>query len=215
NDTRAILFDQSKSIVPTAYGSDLGIIFKPAPNLLLNIAAWYLFLEDELVFVGDEGIVEESGKTRRIGIDASARYQFNNWLFADFNINFSKPRSIDATKGEDFIPLAPALTSSGGLSWKMKNGLNGSLMYRYMKTRPANEDNSIKAHGYTLADLSFNYTRKKYEGGIAVENLFNVKWNEAQFVTNSRLKNESAAVEELHFTPGVPFAGRFKLAIFF
>ncbi len=215
NDARAILFDQSKSIVPAAYGSDLGIVFKPASNLLLNVAAWYLFLEDELVFVGDEGIVEESGKTRRIGIDASARYQFNNWLFADLNINLARPRSIDAPKEENLIPLAPTLTSTGGLSWKMKNGFNGSLMYRYMKTRPANENNTIKAHGYTIADISLNYTRKKYEFGASVENLFDVKWNEAQFATNSRLKNESSPVEEIHFTAGVPFFCRLKFAIFF
>jgi hypothetical protein len=31
----------------------------------------------------------------------------------------------------------------------------------------------------------------------------------------SRLKNEPNAVEEIHFTPGVPFFARLKLAVFF
>jgi hypothetical protein len=37
-----------------------------------------------------------------------------------------------------------------------------------------------------------------------VENLFNVEWNEAQFDTLSRLKHETEAVSEIHFTPGTP-----------
>ena len=41
--------------------------------------------------------------------------------------------------------------------------------------------------------------------GIAVENLFNSAWNETQFATESRLKNETQSVEEIHFTPGTPF----------
>jgi hypothetical protein len=33
----------------------------------------------------------------------------------------------------------------------------------------------------------------------------NTKWNETQFATESRLKDESNSVEEIHFTPGTPF----------
>jgi outer membrane receptor protein involved in Fe transport len=36
----------------------------------------------------------------------------------------------------------------------------------------------------------------------AVDNLFDVEWNEAQFATTSRLQDEPSPVTELHFTPG-------------
>ena len=215
NDSRSVVMANRKKILPAAYGADFGAFLKPTPTLLLNFAAWYLYVEDELLYVGDEGIVESNGKTRRTGIDLSARYQFNKWLFADLNLNLARPKSLEQPKGEDYLPLAPTFTSTGGLSWKMKNGFNGSIKYRYLKKRPANEDNSIVAHGYTITDLSFNYTRKKYEAGFVIENLFNVKWNEAQFATESRLKNEPASVEEIHFTPGTPFSLRLKIAVFF
>ncbi|MEO6674209.1 MAG: hypothetical protein ABIN93_12325 [Ginsengibacter sp.] len=99
--------------------------------------------------------------------------------------------------------------------YKRKEGINGGLTYRFIKARPANEDNSIVARGYTLLDGSINYSKPKYEIGIAVENIFNVEWNEAQFATESRLKNEPAPVTELNYTPGVPFFIRAKLAVFF
>jgi len=84
-----------------------------------------------------------------------------------------------------------------------------------MKDRAANEDNSIVAKGYFVADAVVNYTKHSYEIGLAIENLFNTKWNEAQFATESRLKDEPAPVTELNFTPGIPFFARLRLAIFF
>jgi len=46
-------------------------------KLLINAAAWYLYLQQEFLYVGDEGVVEPSGKTRRVGLDISWRYQLN------------------------------------------------------------------------------------------------------------------------------------------
>ena len=215
NDTRVVVANDGHEILPAAYGADLGIILKPVNGFLLNIAAWYLHLDQEFVYVGDDGNVEPSGKTRRQGIDILARYQFTNSLFANVNINFTKPRAIGEPKGADYIPLAPRVTSTGGIFYKKKEGINGSLTYRYIKSRPANEDNSIVAKGYFLTDASINYTKPKYEVGLAFENIFDVDWNEAQFATESRLKDEPVSVTELHFTPGIPFFARVKFAIFF
>jgi outer membrane cobalamin receptor len=215
NDARVVVFNRGGDILSAAWGADVGVLLKPMSKMLINVAAWYLYLQQEFVYVGDEGVVEPSGKTRRTGMDVSGRYQFNSWLFADVNLNLSRPRSIGQPKGENYIPLAPTLTSTGGISWQMKSEWNGSLRYRYMKDRAANEDHSVAAKGYTVADLSFNYTRKKYEVGVTVENLLNVKWNETQFNTESRLKDEPVPVSEIHFTPGTPFFARIKLAVFF
>ena len=215
NDTRVVTENSGKEILPAAYGSDLGIILKPANKLFLTMALWYLRLDQEFVYVGDDGNIEPSGKTKREGVDLIARYQFSKNLFANVNLNFTKPRAIEEDKGQDYIPLAPTMTSTGGLFYKASKGFNGGLTYRYIKNRPANEDNSIVAKGYFIIDASFNYTRPKYEIGLAVENMLNSKWNEAQFATTSRLKDEPAPVTELNFTPGTPLFARVKLAVFF
>jgi hypothetical protein len=215
NDARVVIANKGKEILPAAYGGDIGLIIKPVPKLLLNIAAWYLYLDQEFVYVGDDGNIEPSGRTRREGVDIVARYQLSDHLFANLNLNLTKPRAIDERKGQNYIPLAPTVSSTGGIFYKVKHGFNGSLSYRYIRNRPANEDNSIVAKGYFVADASLNYTRPKYEIGVAIENLFNTKWNEAQFATDSRLLNEPAAVRELNFTPGTPFFARVKFAVFF
>ncbi|MEP7108820.1 MAG: TonB-dependent receptor [Ferruginibacter sp.] len=215
NDTRVVAMNQGKEILPAAYGIDIGVASKPTRNLFLSVAVWNLYLDQEFVYVGDDGNVEPSGKTKREGIDFMARYQFGKSLFANANVNFTKPRARGEIKGQDYIPLAPTATSTGGFFYKTMNGFNGSVTYRYISSRPANEDNSIVAKGYTLLDGSINYTKSKYEIGLALENIFNIKWNEAQFATDSRLMNEPATISELNFTPGTPFFVRLKFAVFF
>jgi hypothetical protein len=215
NDTRVVVQQNANQILPAAYSTDLGFVWKPLPALLINTAFWHLYLEQEFVYVGDAGVVEPRGKTRRMGIDVSARYQFNKNLFADANFNYAHARSIEDTKGENYIPLAPDVTSTGGFNYQNQNGWNASLRYRYIKNRSANEDYSITAPGYFVTDAAVSYSKTRFTIGAAVENVFNTKWNEAQFATESRLRNEAAPVTELHYTPGNPFFLKLKLAIHF
>jgi outer membrane receptor protein involved in Fe transport len=215
NDTRVVVPQGGRQILPPAYGSDLGAIFKPFPKLLINAAAWYLWLQQEFVYVGDAGVVEPSGKTRRQGIDVSVRYQITRSLYADIDVNTAKPRAIGESEGQNYLPLAPTFTTIGGLTLQTAKGFSGSLRYRYIGDRPANEDNSIVAKGYFVTDLQANYSKKNYNVGLSVQNLFNTRWKETQFATESRLQNELAPVEELHFTPGTPFFARLSLTLFF
>ncbi len=215
NDTRVVVAQSGQEILPAAYGADIGVFLKPSSKLFINAALWWLHLNQEFVYVGDEGVVEPSGKTLRKGIDLLLRYQFSKYLFASVNFNLARARALNEPKSANYIPLAPTATSVGGIFYKRKEGINGGLTYRYIKSRPANEDKSIIAKGYFLLDGSINYTRSRYEIGAAVENIFNNDWNEAQFATESRLMNEPNSTSELHFTPGMPFFLKLKLAFFF
>lgn len=215
NDTRVVVPQGGLEILPAAYGSDLGFIYKPFPKLLINSALWYLWSEQEFVYVGDEGVVEPSGCSRRYGIDISIRYQLTKYLYADIDVNTATPRAVDEEAGNNYLPLAPTFTTVGGLSLQTLSGFSGSLRYRYIADRPANEDNSVVAKGYFVNDLQVNYTKGKYNVGLSIQNLFDVRWKETQFNTESRLKGEAEPVEEIHFTPGTPFFGRVSLAYSF
>ena len=204
NDTRVVLDRSAAEILPAAYGADLGGVFRPTKRLFLNAALWYLYLEQEFVYVGDAGIVEPSGETRRLGVDVGARYQATDWLFADADVNYAFARSIAEPEGADYIPLAPALTSSGGIN-VLDHRWSGGIRYRFVADRPANEDNSIVADGYFVLDANVNYQLGPVTLGIVAENVLDAEWNETQFATESRLQFESAPTEEIHFTPGTPF----------
>lgn len=205
NDTRVVVSESDKKTIPAAYGADIGFIWKPTPKMLLNTTLWHLFLEQEFVYVGDAGIVEPSGKTQRQGIDLSYRYQPLPWLFWNFDANYTFAQAMDEPEGENYIPLAPQFTVVNGVNIVHKSGVFGGLNIRHIGDRPANEDNSIVAEGYTIADLNAGYQWNNLNIGFQIQNLLNSEWNETQFATESRLQDEIEPVEEIHFTPGTPF----------
>lgn len=205
NDARVASTRSSVPTLPRALSVDLGTNIKVKKKLFINTALWMMDLESEFVYVGDAGIIEPSGRSRRMGVDLSARYQIYKWLYADIDVNITKPRLRDEANGNNLIPLAPPISSIGGLSVKANNGINGSLRYRYLGDRPAIEDNSIVAKGYFIVDAVINYTKDRYSFGLSAENLLNRMWKEAQFATESRLKDEAVSVNEIHYTPGTPF----------
>jgi len=214
NNAIAVIGNNGLQTLPAAYGGDAGLNWKPVPHLYINAALWYLYLQQEFIYT-DDGDIAPGGKTRRQGIDLSARYEITKWLFADLNVNLAKSRLIDSAKNTGYLPLAPTFTSTGGIDFKFNNGINGGLSYRYMHSRPGNNTNTLVADGYYVTDLKLNYTQKKYELGLSIENLYNTKWNEFEAERVSRLKNETGPIDQMSFTPGTPFFVKLRVAVFF
>ena len=216
NDARAVVRGtRPAQALPRATGAEVGSTFKPVPDLVVNAAFWYLRLEDELVYSGDEGTTRSVGPTQRFGFDLSARYQLTKRLFLDYDGNYSHARLLDAPEGENFVPLGPVFTSIAGLTYKQPNGLSGSLRYRYLGGRPANEDNSVRALPYFVVDAVLAYARPRYQFGLTVQNLLNVDWNEAQYATETKLRGEISPITQRTFTPGTPFNLRANASVFF
>ena len=215
NDARVAAEQTGREILPRAYGIDLGLNTKVTERLFLHTAIWALDLDQEFVYVGDGGIVEPSGETKRFGVDISIRYEIMPGLFLDGDVNWTNPKAKSQAEGKDYIPLAPIISSIGGITYEMKNGINGSLRYRYIGDRAANEDYSVVAKGYFIADAEVNYTKRSFEIGLSAENLSNIDWNEAQFDTESRLIGESDPVSEIHFTPGTPMFIKMQVTFYF
>jgi len=205
NDSRLVIAQDLEEILPATYGFDLGGSWKISPQMFVNLAYWYLYMEQEFVYVGDAGIVEPSGRSQRQGLDLSYRYQPSKALFFSLDANYTYARAMEEEAGEDFIPLAPDFTLRAGLNYKHPQGFYGSLYFRHINDRPANEDNSIVAEGYSLLDANLGWANSRLDFSLQLQNVLNTSWKETQFATTSRLAHEAAPVEEIHFIPGTPF----------
>ena len=202
NDARSIISGDAKQILPAAKSVETGGILQPVKNLLVQAALWRMDFESELLYSGDAAVTEPSNKTLRYGYDLSVRYQFAGNFSFENDFTFSHSRDKEASKTENYLALAPRYTSTGGLMYRNKV-FDAAIRYRSMGNRPANSDYSIVAKGYTVTDFNAAYRPgKQMEFTAGIANLFNVKWKETQFATESRLQNEAQAVEEIHFTPG-------------
>jgi len=216
NDARVIVQTATNNTIPRAFGAEIGARFgHPGQLLSGSVAIWQLDLESELTYNGDEGDFSPAGRTRRQGIDLEARFQPAVWLILGGDASLSHGRFRDSAPGNNYIPLAPELTLTANAVARFDQ-LSGALRLRMVGDRPANQDNSVVAKGYSVFDLSASYNFTQYEFYVNIENLFNVSWHEAQFDTNSRIKIngvlEPNAIDQLHFTSGTSRAIRAGVA---
>ncbi|HLP53483.1 MAG TPA: TonB-dependent receptor [Fluviicola sp.] len=219
NDARSTVQQPGMNQLPLSVGGEVGTLLHLGRTVVISAALWTLNLENELVYVGDAGTTENKGSSRRTGIDASVRWQIFTSLIADADFNVSENYLTESLFGRrnetDYhIPLAPTLTSTGGLTYKFKK-INALVRYRYMADRAANEANTVTALGYLIFDGGVNYQQQHFKIGLNVENILNVEWNEAQFDTESRLPGETQSVSEIHYTPGTPFAVKLSIGYLF
>lgn len=206
NDARDVVQAPAGArVLPRAVAAELGAR-RTWSHGSVAIAAWALDLQSELVFVGDEGVTEASGRTRRQGLDLEGRLRLTRWLWADADVSLSRGRFRDEPADADRIPLAPTRIATAGLTVRDAGPFGAAFRVRHVGSRPADERGDIVARGHLLTDLSARCRVGRAEVALTVDNLFDVAWNEAQFATTSRLRDEPAPVTELHFTPGAPRA---------
>jgi outer membrane receptor protein involved in Fe transport len=136
-----------------------------------------------------------------MGADLGLRYQLNDYLYFDADANYTYARSIDEPDGQTTFLLHQISHQLEvfKMVWTFR------VTIPLFKSRPANEDNSIVAKGYAIADFNINMNIKVSLLGYQLRNLLNTKWNETQFATESRLKRRANSVEEIHFTLEHPF----------
>jgi outer membrane receptor protein involved in Fe transport len=213
-----------------ATGYELGARTRLFDRLDLAAAIWNLKLASELVFSGDAGTDEPSGpSSRRYGIDFEARWQINDWLYADYDLSWVHARFDNG----DFVPLAPPILMNGGLTADFHNGLTVALRGRYLADRPADEDDVLQAEGYNVLDLFAKYRWRNVELGIQLLNLTNTEWREAQFEDNSCVRSQEQSRNStrpcfskpgkspvtppgaIHLTPGNSIGVRAGVTLFF
>ncbi|MBL8986591.1 MAG: TonB-dependent receptor [Gemmatimonadetes bacterium] len=204
NDAREVVqAEGSHPALPAATTAEIGI--RGAGRRIVAAASlWATDLESELVLVGDEGVTESSGRTRRVGLDLELRADLGAALWLDGNVSLARGRFRDEPAGADRIPLAPSRVIDLGLTYLPEGPFRGALRVRHVGERPADQTGAVQARGATVAELAAAWRRGAIELRLAVDNVFDVEWNEAQFATTSRLAGERGPVTELHFTPGSP-----------
>ncbi|MEO1227572.1 MAG: TonB-dependent receptor [Myxococcota bacterium] len=234
NDARGAVQDVDPvEPLTRATGAEVGVRSRLFDRLDVGVFGFWLDLDSEIVFVGDEGTTEASGATRRLGLEVDLRFKFAEWLFADADLTLTQARFVDAPEGEDRIPLAPRLTFSAGVSAIHPSGVFGRVSFFYIADRPANEDEFVTALGYGKLDATLGFRNDIFELAVSAQNLLDADVREAQFATTSRLLTETSAAscpegtrgvtddgtfagcEDLHFTPGLPISFNASMSVFF
>ena len=78
-----------------ARGAEVGLRTLALPRLHTTFAVWGLWLESELLFIGDAGTTEASRPSRRLGFEWDADYRATPWLTLDGSVAYSQARFTD------------------------------------------------------------------------------------------------------------------------
>jgi hypothetical protein len=207
NDARSAV-QPGSSPLSRARTYEAGVRSKPwgPDGVELMATARAVDLKSELVFVGDEGTTEIRGASRRRGVEVAARGQVWGPLYFNGSVTYTKAEFANG----DAIPLAPELTAYAAVLLQWPEGLRSQIQATYLGVRPLIEDGSVKAPSWVDIDLSERYVlpvklpHGRLEAFLFIQNLLDTKWEQATFYFASRLRNEVAAVNDIHFVPGNP-----------
>lgn len=203
----------SVPLIAKSRGAELGLRLEPNEDLNVSLAAFWLDLDSELVFVGDAGTTEVNDGSRRYGVELAAFWQANDWLAFDGTV-----ASTDAKfnlEHDRYIPGSIRAVFAGGATAVFENGFTGSLRLRHFGSAPLIGDGTIRSKATTLVNLGLAYEFSAYTIDLDIFNVFNAKASDISYYYASQLSGETAPVEDVHYHPVEPFTVRLGFKIKF
>ncbi len=202
-------------------GSELGLRAEAIEGLQTSMALWQLDLDSELVFSGDAGDTQPSGKSRRHGIEINNHYALTSWLLldADFALsraNFTTVQGSASNLGR-YVPGSANTVISAGATVNHLGPWFGQLQVRDFGPRPLIEDNSQRSRSTTLVYARIGaWIGKDMKLALDVFNVFDRHASDIDYYYASRLRGEPAAgINDIHFHPVEPRSIRLTLSASF
>ncbi|WP_234814970.1 TonB-dependent receptor [Noviherbaspirillum denitrificans] len=177
-----------------ARGSEVGMRMQPLPGWNSSLSFWRLDLGSELVFVGDEGITEPRGASRRHGVEWANYITPNDWLILDGDIAWSKARFKEAAdNGGTHVPNAIPVTASLAATIDHGSRWFGGVRLRYLGAYALEETGQQKSAPLWTVNLKLGYrVAPKTQIGVDVLNLFDRKGNDIEYWGGACTRSEQA-----------------------
>jgi hypothetical protein len=195
-------------------GAEVGVRTSAIPGLRSTLSVWAIELESELRFVGDAGTTEASDPSRRYGVTLANFYRAASGFTADFDLSFTRARTLDVPEDAGRIPGALESVIAAGIGHQpLDDGLFAALRLRHFGAYPLTEDNAVRANAHSLLNLNVGYRLGGARLDVSVLNLLDEEHSDVQYLFESRLPGEPAAgVEDVHFHPAEPRQLRVSLS---
>lgn len=188
-----------------SWGFDAGLRTSGPRGLRSAFTVFGLWLDSELLYVGDAGVTEPSDASRRFGVEWANYLEPAQWLRLELDLTWAHAR-FDIAGADDHIPGALETVVSGGLVVDHASGWSGSTRLRHFGSYPLAEDGSVLAEPSSRLDSRFGY---RFASGIGLHleafNLLNEEASDIQYFYRSRLRGERPeGLDDVHFHPAEP-----------
>jgi outer membrane receptor protein involved in Fe transport len=193
-------------------GAEVGVRSRIIPDLETTLSVFLLDQDSEILFSGDAGDTSATRASRRYGFEWTNHYRPRSWIDidADLAMTYARFRGYDADQAEvyaslagfpeaqignapgNYIPNAPAMIASAGITLGEKTGWFGGARWRYIASSPLTEDNAFRSQPTSIVNARLGYRADNgWRIQLDVLNLFNTKANQITYAYGSLLKTDS------------------------
>jgi len=200
---------------------ELGVKHNFNDQVVFSVTPYWLETEDEIFFdptLGFFGANSNYDKIRRVGVEFGSRADvisfFKDAAFAEHldkleyfaNYTFQDPEFTAGSHDGKQVPFVPLHQANTGFVTTILGHYNISLAGRYVGSRYVinDTDNNLpKAKSYFVTDLKLSYERKNLELFVAVNNLFDRKYNTYEATNSSLTVLDVFPAPEKNFLGGI------------
>jgi hypothetical protein len=205
--------DSSPLLVRTK-GAEVGMRTRIVPGLDSSLSFFMLNQDSEILFSGDAGDTEASRPSRRYGFELTNHYRPTSWIDIDADLAMTHARFVgydsdqaaaydqlvgagapaEVLRGNaagNYIPNAPAMVASAGVTLGEKTGWFGSLRWRYLGSTPLTEDNAFRSTATSIFNSRIGFRDASgWRIQLDVLNLLNTKANQISYAYGSLLSTD-------------------------
>jgi opacity protein-like surface antigen/outer membrane receptor protein involved in Fe transport len=158
-------------------GAEVGVRTKAIPDLDSSISLFYLRQASELFFDGDTGTTVPGPPSLRTGIEITNNYNPAPWVRIDADLALSRARFVGFDSAQEqlfdslagfpqaqignapgnFVPEAPWMVVSAGITFGEKTGWFSALRWRYISSRPLTEDGVFQSPPLNTINADVGY----------------------------------------------------------
>ncbi len=193
-------------------GAEVGVRSRIIPGLDSSFSVFILDQDSEILFSGDAGDTEATRASRRYGFEWTNHYRPRSWIDidADLAMTHARFRGYDSDQAAvyaslagypeaqignvpgNYIPNAPPMVASAGITLGDKTGWFGALRWRYLAASPLTEDNAFRSSATSIFNGRLGYRADNgWRIQLDVLNLFNTQANQITYAYGSLLKTDT------------------------
>jgi outer membrane receptor protein involved in Fe transport len=184
-----------------SFGGEIGLRSVWSDKANISLALWFLDLDSELIFVGDAGNTEPSGKSKRKGLELTTYYYFDDIWTLDVEFALAESKYSDEPNNANEIPGAIDKVLQLGLSADWDNGFFGSMRLRYFGDRPLNESGELRSASTKVVNMRLGYHIKDWTFKVDLLNLLASDTHDIDYYYESQLVGEPQPIGDFHFHP--------------
>jgi hypothetical protein len=191
--------DQVDALVRST-GQELGVRWFLSDKINASLALWELELDSELLYVGDAGATEPSRASKRNGVEATIYYRLNQQWSVDAEYALTNARfAEDAIDEGNKIDGSLEKVASAGINAELGDGWYGSFRMRYFGPRYLESFGNVKSDSSTVYNLLAGKQINDWRVAVEVLNIFDGNDHDIDYLYESQLASEIAAVEDIHY----------------